>query len=187
MGMPELTQRWTAAQVRALPDDGNRYELVSGELLVTPAPRPLHQICVSELMLELGSWLRAARVGKLLASPADLSLGEDEVLQPDLFVYRSPRSAIREWREITDLLLVIEVLSPATARYDRLVKRQRYQRAGVSEFWIVDIDARLVERWTPGETRPEVLAEEIAWHPTPELPPLVIDLTELFRRTWGEI
>ena len=185
MGMPGTTEHWTVAQVRAMPDDGNRYELVSGQLVVTPSPRPQHQIAVRELMRLLLPWLKETGAGQLLASPADISLGEDEVLQPDLFVFRAPSGQTpRDWREITELLLVIEVLSPATARYDRQLKRHRYQRAGVPEYWIVDLDARLIERWRPGERSPEILIDEISWQSSPGAS-LVIDLPALFREVAG--
>ena len=86
MGMPQTETRWTAEMVRALPDDGKRYELVSGELVVTPAPAPLHQKLLAALTYRMDSYLRQFGVGRLLASPADLAFGEDEVLQPDLLV-----------------------------------------------------------------------------------------------------
>src|SRR5690606_27805130 len=84
MGMPHTAERWTADLVRALPDDGNRYELVSGELVMTPAPRPKHQLAVYELEKLLERVLAGTGLGRVLHSPADISLGEDEVLQPDL-------------------------------------------------------------------------------------------------------
>jgi Uma2 family endonuclease len=59
----------------------------------------------------------------------------------------------------------VEVLSPSTARADRTVKRRRYQRAGIPDYWIVDLDARVVERWRPGDERPEILTEALTWHP----------------------
>jgi Uma2 family endonuclease len=79
-------------------------------------------------------------------------------------------------------LLVVEVASPSTARYDRGLKRRFYQRAGVPEYWIVDLDARIVERWRPGDTRPEVLDAAISWQPEPGGPALTLDLPSLFGR-----
>ena len=186
MGMPHAAERWTADRVRALPADGNRYELIGGELLVTPSPARPHQTALVALFRRLDPFVQSNGIGHLLLSPADLSLGEDEVLQPDLFVFRpTPEDQGRDWESVTDLLLVVEVLSPSTARYDRLVKRQRYKRARVPEFWIVDLDARLIERWRPDDARPEIAADEIAWQPTPDRPPLVIDLGALFTEIWG--
>ena len=187
MRMPHTADRWTADQVRALPDDGNRYELISGEMLVTPSPRGLHQVGVIKLALLLAAWLHETGVCELLWSPADLALGEDEVLQPDLFVYRTASGRpLRDWSDITELRLVIEVLSPATARYDRQLKRRRYQRAGVPEYWIVDLDARLIERWRPGDERPEVATERLAWEPVTGRGAVDLDVARYFAEVWGE-
>lgn len=175
MGMPQSAERWTAERVRALPDDGNRYELVCSELVVTPAPRGIHQSALAALYDRIAPHAASAGLGRALWSPADISLGEDEVLQPDLFVCRTAGGrVVREWSDIDELMLVIEVVSPATARYDRTLKRRRYQRAGVAEYWVVDLDARLVERWRPEDERPEILADRIEWAG------LMIDLDRLF-------
>jgi Uma2 family endonuclease len=121
-------------------------------------------------------------------SPADISLGEDEVLQPDVFVYRTVDGrAVRDWSDISSLVLIIEVLSPGTARYDRQLKRRRYQRAGVPEYWIVDLDSRLIERWRPADQRPEVLADRIVWQPDAEQSAqLEIDVEAFFAEIHGE-
>lgn len=187
MGMPAAAHRWTANDVRALPDDGNRYELVSGELVVTPSPRGLHQVGVWTLAKYIGAWLDQSRAGRLLGAPADVSLGEDEVLQPDLFVYETASGRqLREWTDISALLLVIEVLSPSSARYDRQLKRRRYQRARVPEYWIVDLDARLIERWRPDDERPEILEDRIIWEPAAGAGTLEVDLMALFAEMWGD-
>jgi len=187
MGMPQMETRWTAELVRALPEDGKRYELVSGELVVTPAPAPLHQKILVALFQRLDSYLRSTVSGRILWSPADLAFGEDEILQPDLFVLpASLRPGFSAWSEVTSLLLAIEVLSPSTARYDRILKRKRYQRGGVPEYWIVDPDARVIERWRPNDERPEVASEILEWRPAPDAPPLLLDLPTLFAEAWGE-
>ena len=181
MGMPQATHDWTAEMVRALPDDGNRYECVDGELFVTPAPRLLHQRAILTLTRLLHDYVSRHRIGELLFSPADIEFDAKTLVQPDLFVApmiegRRPRN----WPEIHELLLAVEVLSPSTARADRQVKRRKYQRQGVPEYWIVDLDARLVERWRPGDERPELLEERLAWQPVPDVPSLVIDLSVFF-------
>jgi len=96
MGMPQMPIPWTSEAVRALPDDGRRYELVEGELLVTPSPGPVHQRVLAALFNRLGPYLQATNSGLLLWSPADLSLGEDEILQPDLFVLPPMGSPLRK-------------------------------------------------------------------------------------------
>ena len=182
MGMPQPIADWTVARVRALPDDGNRYEVVDGELLVSPAPSLHHQQALGALYRRLYPFAMAYSLGCVLHSPADIEFDERTLLQPDLFVApliegRRPRS----WKEIRQLLLTVEVLSPSTARADRQIKRRRYQRHGVAEYWIVDLEARLVERWTPADERPEVLTEQLEWRPSAEIAPLAIDLPALFR------
>jgi Uma2 family endonuclease len=173
--------------VRALPDDGNRYELISGQLVVTPSPRGIHQVAVSEFSWRIRSWLERTGAGRILASPADISLGEDEVLQPDLFIYRTATGKhLRDWSDITALVLVIEVLSSSSARYDRQVKRRRYQRARVPEYWIVDLDARLIERWRPDDERPEIIGERLTWEAVPGAGALELDLRALFAEIWGD-
>jgi Uma2 family endonuclease len=187
MGMPHASPQWTAAAVRDLPNDGNRYELVSGELVVTPSPAWIHQSVAAALYDRMYGYVKSIAVGKLRWSPADISLGEDEILQPDLFVVPlNELQPIRSWTDVTRLLLAVEVVSPSSARYDRQLKRLRYQRAAVAEYWIVEPDARLVERWRPDDTRPEILSETLTWQPDPGQAPLEIDLVEMFREAWGE-
>ena len=77
---------YSAEMVRALPEDGNRYETVHGELLVTPSPRTPHQLVVKRVLYALETFLRAHRVGEVLLSPADISWGPDILVQPDIFV-----------------------------------------------------------------------------------------------------
>lgn len=184
MGMPETLDRWTAARVRELPDDGNRYEVVDGELLVTPAPKFDHQDAAFELAKTLSTYLaRTAGVGHAVMSPADIEFDPDTLVQPDVFVVPLTRGRRpKDWTDVRGLLLAVEVLSPSTARADRTVKRRRYQRAGVPEYWIVDLDARLVERWRPGDERPEIVTERLEWQPQGSAAALIIDLVALFAR-----
>jgi Uma2 family endonuclease len=182
MGMPQTAHYWTPDEVRALPADGRRYEVIAGELLVTPSPAFPHQEAVLTLVRALSDYLDKTRVGHAAISPADLTPEPGALVQPDAFVVglvdgRRPRA----WADIERLLLAIEVLSPSTARADRTVKRRLFQRAGV-EYWIVDLEARLVERWRPGDERPEILTERLEWVPEQNLEPLVIDLTGFFAR-----
>lgn len=187
MGMPQHATRWSAEMVRALPEDGHRYEVVDGELLVTPAPGSQHQRAVSLLLPLLDQHARAKGIGEALVAPADIELDPHGMVQPDVFVHgliegRPPRA----WNVGAPLLLVVEILSPATARADRTTKRRRYQRAGIPEYWIVDLDARVIERWRPGDERPEVLGETIEWRPAVGAEPLTIALPPLFARIHGE-
>jgi Uma2 family endonuclease len=187
MGMPQQATRWTAEMVRALPDDGNRYEVVDGELLVTPAPSRPHQRGVGWLFAQLMPYVDRHGLGEVLPSPADIELDAQGLIQPDLFVEGLVEGRLPgRWNAGAPLLLVIEVLSPSTARADRTVKRRRYQRARIPEYWIVDPDARVIERWRPDDDRPEILAETITWRPDPAAETLVIDLAVLFARIHGD-
>lgn len=179
MGMPEALRHWTREEVLALPDDGQRHELFDGELIVSPAPRYRHQAVLSHVFLLVGNYCEVAKVGKVLLSPADLPLLGGQVAQPDIFVLPHGRFA-QDWGDAPVPILAIEVASPSTVRYDRGLKRRGYQKAGVAEYWIVDPEARLIERWRPEDTRPEVLLEQVVWHPNQSIEPLVLDLAGLF-------
>ena len=187
MSMPSTARRWTADEVRALPDDGNRYEVVDGELLVTPSPAFAHQRAIAVLFRALDAYLRAGGIGEVVLSPADIAFGPGTMVQPDLFVVPSIVGPVpREWSAIGPLLLAIEILSPSTARHDRFTKRRLYQRQGIPECWIVDLDARFVERWRPTDERPEMLDAHLEWHPITDAPPLTLELPALFQQILGD-
>ena len=180
MGMPAPLYH-TAEMVRALPVDGNRYEAVHGELLLTPAPGLWHQELIRRLVVVLSAYLESEPVGHLCCSPADISWGLDTLVQPDLFVAPLEQARTLDWSRVTDLLLVAEVLSPSSRRADRFAKRLEYQRQGVPVYWIVDPDERLVKCWTPSDTFPAFERERLFWHPSGAACPFTLDLTRLFR------
>jgi Uma2 family endonuclease len=172
---------YSAEMVRALPDDGNRYETVHGELLVTPAPRVWHQEIVFRLGHGLHGYLADIGLGHLFQSPADISWGPDTLVQPDLFVVELDQARSLDWSQMNDLLLTIEVLSPTTARYDRHTKRRLYQEVGIPDYWIVDPDEKLIEVWTPEDQFPTVERERVRWKPEGVEQEFVMDLAELFK------
>jgi Uma2 family endonuclease len=186
MDMAHGAKVWNRADVLDLPDDGNRYELVDGELLVTPSPSAPHQRAITELFRLLDPYVRAHGLGHVSFSPADLDLRAGQLVQPDLFVGGAPGGPPPlEWDEFGVPILVVEVLSPSTARYDRITKRRRYQRSGVDRYWIVDLEARLVEVWTPAGEQPAVVDDRLVWQPDPAVPALAIDVPAYFRGVWG--
>jgi Uma2 family endonuclease len=188
MSMPDLARRWTREEWLALPeDDGYRYELLDGELLVTPSPLGPHQRAVWALWERVHPYVKQHRLGLTGLAPSDLDLRSGQALQPDLFVvpFFEGREPLH-WHELGIPRLLAEVLSPSTAMRDRNQKRRRYQASGVAEYWIVDTDARLIERWQPDDLRPEILTERLAWQPEPGIPPLTIELGEYFRQVWAE-
>lgn len=182
MGMSHTAERWTAAMVRELPADSYRYEVVAGELFVTPAPSATHQRAVTGLLVRLASYLEHQPWAEVLASPADISFQADMLVQPDLFVLpiTPDEGRVLGWSQIRTLLLAVEVLSPSTARADRQVKRRLYQQERVGEYWIVDVDARLVERWRATDERPEIVSTSLRWHPEPSTAPFELDLPTFF-------
>lgn len=192
MGMPaRSSKRWTAAEARELnannPSHWPRYEVIDGELLVTPAPRPVHQYAVEELVLRLGPYVRQQGIGHTLTAPADIELDQDSTVAPDVFVIpRRPGPRPTRWSEITTLLLAIEVISPSTARADRVKKRRYFGRNGVPEYWIIDCDARVIERWRPDDERALVCDTDLIWAPPSARDPFVLDLQAYFGDVFGD-
>ncbi len=192
MGMPNTAPRyWTVDEVWALPEEpGVRYEVVDGELLVSPSPAFRHQLAVMELGGELRAYCRRTGVGLVLAAPYDVVLNPvDTLVQPDVLVV--PPAAVRLGAPGADatgvaepegagasLLLVVEVLSPGTARQDRLRKRPRYQRAAIP-VWLVDLDGCVIEQWAPGSDRPVVCTDTLEWAPAGSAEPFRLDVAAL--------
>ncbi|MBI4573010.1 MAG: Uma2 family endonuclease [candidate division NC10 bacterium] len=135
----------TYQDYRLLPDDGKRYEILDGDLYVTPSPTARHQIVSANLLSALADHVRLHGLGKVLTAPLDVIFAEDTIAQPDLLFISNERLPIlREWvHGAPDL--VIEILSPGTQQRDRTLKRYLYARYGVRELWLVDPEARSVE------------------------------------------
>jgi Uma2 family endonuclease len=188
MGMPARRDPvWTVEMLDELPDDGNRYEIVDGELLVSPSPSRRHQLALGELFRLVGDYVRQHHIGHTFFAPLDVRFSRHRATQPDLFVEAPALEARREDRvDPGALLLAAEISSPTTARFDRKTKRPMYQDERVPEYWIVDLDARIVERWRPDDDRAEVLLERLEWQPRESVPPLVIDLDAYFATVWQE-
>ncbi|HWI66600.1 MAG TPA: Uma2 family endonuclease [Symbiobacteriaceae bacterium] len=142
---------FTYEDYKLLPED-RRYEVVEGELLVTPAPSALHQGILVRLILRLASFVEAGKLGKVLPAPTDVILANESVVQPDLLFVAKERQGIIDpsggVHGAPDL--VVEILSPSTASRDQVVKRKLYGRYGVREYWIVDPVAQNVEVLIPG-------------------------------------
>ena len=185
MAMPAQAspiRRWTLEEfyeARDAAPPGVRYELVDGEILVTPAPRWPHQRIAAELFVLLHAYLRAQPLGEVFLSPVDVKLEPNLVLQPDIFVV--PQGLLRKRSDIVNrLLLAAEVISPSSARHDRVRKRPVYQRNRVPEYWVIDDRAQLVERWRPDDDRPEIVSEVLEWRPEGAGEAFVLDLPKFF-------
>lgn len=164
----------------AIPNDGKRYELVDGQVHVTPAPSPLHQRLVGRLFRLLSEYFRAP--AEVFVAPIDVILTPHDVVQPDLVVVANPAQVSS--RGIEDApLLVIEVLSPTTTTYDRTTKAQRYGALGVPHYWIVDPEARIIECFRRHEAAYQLIGsfapDAALTHP--DFPGLRIDLAALWR------
>jgi Uma2 family endonuclease len=190
MVMPATQRRWTAHEVRQLiaesPLATPRYELVDGELLVTPSPNEPHQRAVFLLALALHEYLERNPIGQVYTSPFDVELEPNTIVQPDVFVL--PMHEVeRVCRQMParELLIAAEVLSASSSRGDRVTKRPLYGRR-VPEYWIVDLDARIVERWPLHAQRPEVVISTREWHPTGVAEPFRLGLPRSFAAVFRE-
>lgn len=183
MHMHALMREWTADDLQDMPDDGQRYEVIDGELFVTPSPSANHQKALSVLFRLIADYVDRERIGDTFFSPSDITFSPRRAVQPDLFVVplvagRRPR----EFRDMKHLLLAVEVLSPSTARLDRVKKRGLYREEGVEEFWIVDLDARTFERSTPADSRVDVLDVSLSWLPKGASTPFELQIPDYFAR-----
>jgi len=178
--MAQALGPYTIEMLEQFPADGKRYEILDGALIVTPAPNPGHQILQAALGEQFLPYVRANAVGRVLFGPADVIFDEHTLLEPDLLVVVGEEARrLRSWKELPDPALAVEILSPSSARFDRGRKRERYLTR-VAEYWIVDPEARLIERWRRGEDRPSIHDRTLEWQPVPGVPPLVVDVVALF-------
>ena len=138
-------RRVTVAEYEAMPEDGHQYQLIHGQLIMSPSPSWDHQGMADEITGQFRDFLRGKSIGKYRSASIDVFLG-DHVLQPDV-LFVSPEHAARispqGVRGAPDL--VVEVLSPGTTRRDRKVKREIYQEFGVREMWFVSPKTRQIE------------------------------------------
>lgn len=140
------TTQLTYHDYTLLPDDGNRYEIIEGDLSTTPAPVTRHQIIVGRLIHCLLSYLEAHPVGTVLSAPCDVVLSDTDIVQPDVLYVRNNSTAhVTEHNVQGPPDVVVEILSPGTAARDRNLKRKRYERFGVQEYWLVDPDHNTLE------------------------------------------
>jgi Uma2 family endonuclease len=181
---------WTWEEYAALPEnDGNRYQVLDGAIFVSPHPGLDHQRVLMALSAKLYAYVKAHSLGTLVPG-ANVVVGPGGYLIPDIVFLPEERThGIKGpgdlWLEAPPALIV-EVLSPATRRFDRVRKRDAYRDFGVDEYWIVDADARQVEVYrfaaTAGDAQaePEVFSDRLAWQPRHDLPALEIALAVIW-------
>lgn len=183
MHMAATAKVWTLEELHSLPDDGNTYELIRGELFVTPAPSPHHEDLLAVLMEILVGYVRSQRVGRVYSGHAAIVREESEV-QPDLMVSPIVAPANADWATRPLPLLVVEIASRSTRRRDREQKRDWYLRLGIPEYWIVDGYTRSVRVAQPGRDD-RVLHDQLVWAPPQASEPLSINVTEFFATALG--
>lgn len=142
-----IKDRYTYADYQAMPSDGNRYEVVDGELEVSPSPTTAHQWASKRVCLLLEEWAEEHAEGLVFYAPLTVYLSDDNVVEPDLMWISKPRIREIVTRKIIRGApdLIVEVASPSTRRWDRVKKLRVYARFGVREYWLVDPEDETVE------------------------------------------
>ena len=186
MRMPAAQgQRWTREDVERLVEEREghspRYELVDGELLVTPGPGGRHQRIALELAVLLRDHVLRERLGEVRLGPGEVALDGESRFEPDIFV----APAIDGRRASADApvshpLLICEVLSRGSVRHDRITKRRAFQRHGVPDYWVIDSSAEAFEVWRPGEERATLVDDVLTWRPAGSREPFKLDVRAFF-------
>jgi Uma2 family endonuclease len=172
---------WTYSEYARLPDDGNRYEILDGEVLVTPAPTPHHQKVILRLAVRLLEYVESREVGWVLQD-VDLLPATGQFLRPDLVVVPAEaKTGITDRGVELPPALVVEVLSPSSRTIDRVTKPRRYLDFGVPSYWVVDPQEGVVWMWG-AETGPEAPRREeraVRWLFPDGAVPVELDVGEL--------
>ncbi len=144
--------KFTVKDYMSMPD-GNRCQLLDGEIVPALSPTTRHQTILGRLSIALHEWVNSSQLGRVWVAPLDVILTDHDVAQPDiLFVSNGRANIVNEANLQGAPDLVVEILSPATAQHDREYKRTLYSRHGVREYWLVDPEEDVVEVWTESET-----------------------------------
>ncbi|MDX2184988.1 MAG: Uma2 family endonuclease [Gemmatimonadaceae bacterium] len=152
---PPARSVWSVADIEVLPRDGQRFEVLHGELLVTPSPAFRHQRAAIELAV-LFRTASGEGYPVSVSAPGVIQISNTTQLEPDLVVYAIAPTARPVWQELPPPLLAVEFGSPSTQATDRHRKRPAYLAAGIPEVWTIDLEARLIERWTSASEFPTV-------------------------------
>jgi len=180
MGMPLPVPRFTIDMLDQFPDDGTRYELLEGFVLVTPAPSYAHQVVATRIVHALMSTLGPDGPARVVAVGA-IQQGERTQLQPDILVCPAEFPPTADWRDMHGWWLAVEVLSPSSRVYDREVKRGAYLMLGVEEYWLVDPVQCSVEVWTRDRLESRIVMHRLAWRPAALDREIMVDLDTIFR------
>ena len=178
MHMAASTKQWTLEELHALPDDGNKYELVDGELYVTPPPNSDHETILARLSRILEPYVAREGLGLVYHPRSVLRIGGSEV-EPDLMVRQPPPSADTAWEDMPVPILVIEIFSPYTRRRDVGAKYDFYVRNGIAEYWMIDPERLTITVASPGHDD-RIVGDALVWHPPGASEPLAIRRQDLF-------
>jgi Uma2 family endonuclease len=180
MGMPLAVPRFTIADLDRFPNDGNRYELLGGLLLVTPMAGYRHQLVAARLSAVL--WPYLGEYGPaVIMTPGAIQIEDHTQLEPDLLVLPASDPSVSTWRDVTAWWLAIEVSGIASRVYDRDFKTAAYLEAGVREVWRADVRDRTIYASTPTGGFEVMHTDRLVWHPREMPTPLEISIPSIFR------
>ena len=178
MAMSMPANAWTLEELHRLPDDGNKYELIRGELFVTPPPSVDHEEVLARLSAGLTAYVEKHRLGRVYHPRAVIRFEGSEA-EPDLMVRALPTGRHgNAWEKLPPPLLVVELLSPFTRRRDLLAKREYYLDAGVGEYWVLDGERHEIRVIRRG-VEDVVIGDVLEWHAVPA-EPLRLEVAVLF-------
>jgi Uma2 family endonuclease len=183
MTPPDATSLWTYSEYARLPDDGDRYEVIDGEVCVTPAPGPRHQDVAAKLFRALDDYVEAHDLGRMYWD-VDLLFVTGQFLRPDMvFVPKAVLGAVTDRGVEAAPGLVVEVVSPHSGGIDRIKKPPRYRDFGVPEYWVVDPIQRRIEIYgLAGQgAEPKICTEIATWQPDERVPALELPVATVFR------
>jgi Uma2 family endonuclease len=172
-------KRWTLEEVHALPENGNKYELVYGELWVTPAPRDRHETILARLTRILDPYVDAQGLGLVYHPRAVFRVRRDVEVEPGLMVRQPRPDPDGEWETAPWPSLVVEVVSRSSRKRDYGRKRELYMSEGIPEYWIVDGEIRTITVVRSGRD-PEAVTDQLTWMPAGAREPLTFELTRVF-------
>lgn len=180
MAMPVPVPSYAIDDLERFPNDGNRYELLDGHLLVTPAPLPSHQVVISRLQAELMGYVQAPGAA-LVVGPGAVEIAPKTHLEPDILVFPTDQPLGRKWNAIGNWWLAVEVFSESSVIYDRDFKRNAYLAMGVAEVWLVDWLEEVVYVSRPGEPIDVPHRDALIWHPAAMEYPKQLQLAGVFQ------
>ena len=178
MHMSASTKQWTLEELHGLPDDGNKYELVDGELYVTPPPNTDHETILARLSRILEPYVARERLGFVYHPRSVFRIGGSEV-EPDLIIRQPPPGERTPWEDMPLPILVVETFSPYTRRRDVGVKYDFYMRSGIAEYWMIDPERMTITIARPGE-EDGIVGDALVWHPAGASEPLTIRRHDVF-------